>query len=50
MSLDPIPELKQATEEVIGQIAQDVAQPFASILPALSGYELVIRISLEKKQ
>lgn len=49
MSLDPIPELKQAAEEVAGKAIEQVGQQAAGILPALVGYELVIRISLERK-
>ena len=45
----PINETEQAGEKLTDHIAQTVGAQVATMLPSLTGYELVIRISLEKK-
>lgn len=48
MNLDPIPEMKDAAKDVLNSAATALGNQLAGALPALAGYTLVIRISLEK--
>ncbi len=45
----PIGEGEQAAEKLADHVSQTVSQQVSSLLPTLEGYEMVIRISLEKK-
>ncbi len=44
-----IKEGEQAAEQLVDHVAQTVGQQVAGLLPALEGYDLVIRIRLEKR-
>lgn len=45
----PINESEQAGEKLTDHAAQVIGQQLASILPALEGYQIVIKISMERK-
>ena len=53
MSFDPvggtIDKAEQSGEKFADHVAQTISQQVASILPTLEGYDLVIRIRLEKR-
>lgn len=45
----PINEGEAAAEKLTDRVSSTIVQQMATVLPTLEGYELVIRVSLEKK-